>query len=106
MAIGTLGTTAQTSFTAIEFTGNMAPADLATINNAIFKDNNPAYNTVPEVAPHALATDGTLEFPGGRGQILLKPGDIVAVDPTTGWPIVISLNCATNGAIVTTVSPL
>lgn len=102
MALLTLGTTAQTSFNAIKFVNGMVPADLAALNADIFKDNQPAKNSNPVVEPTAITTMGFLTLPGGRGQILLKPGDYVAVDPTTGWPIVISANCAANGAIVHT----
>jgi hypothetical protein len=102
MATKTLGTTTQTSLTAIMFVSGMVPADLATINAAVYRDNNPANNTNPLVEPTSLDTDGYLMLPGGRGKIQLKPGDYIAVDPTTGWPIVVSGNCATNGAIVHT----
>lgn len=33
---------------------------------------------------------GILTLPGGRGTVRLYPGDIVAVDLVTGWPIVVS----------------
>jgi hypothetical protein len=102
MALRTLGTTAQTSFTAVQFIPGMAPSDLATINAAIKYDNNPANNTIPLSAPSSLDNAGKLTLPGGRGTINLLPGDFVAVDPNTGWPIVISTNCAANGAIVHT----
>ena len=103
MATGTLGTTAQTSLTSLRISSNMAAADVAAIKAIIFRDNNPANNTNPEVARGVFNVDGlTLELPGGRGRVLLKTGDVLAVDPTTGWPIVVSQNCATTGAIVTT----
>jgi len=98
MATITIGTNANNSLTGLQFTGNMAPADLATINAAIFNDSNPANNTSPKVAPSAFSTSGTLALPGGRGTITLQPGDYIAVDPNTGWPIVLSANAANNGA--------
>lgn len=36
-----------------------------------------------------LDYQGILELPGGRGRIIVKPGDVVAID-STGWPIVVS----------------
>jgi hypothetical protein len=102
MALVTLGTTTQTSFNAIKFVFGMNPADLASLNAMIFRDNNPAYNTSPEVEATSIDTAGFLTLPGGRGKIQLKPGDYIAVDPTTGWPIVVSANCAANGAIIHT----
>jgi len=103
MATGTLGTTAQNSLTSLRISSNMAPADAAAISAAIYRDNNPAHNDVPEYDEGAFTMNGLqLRLPGGRGIVNLKPGDVIAVDPTTGWPIVVSQNCAANGAIVTT----
>lgn len=99
MALLTFGTNATTSFDALKFVYGMVPADLASLNAMIFRDNNPGDTSSPEAAPTAIDTAGFLEIPGGRGKIQLKPGDYVAVDPTTGWPIVISSNCAANGAV-------
>lgn len=102
MATLTLGTNSTTSLTALQFVAGMVPADLATINAAIKKDNNPARNSNPVTEATALSTTGQLELPGGRGIITLKPGDYIAVDPNTGWPMVVSMNCAANGAITHT----
>ncbi len=102
MATVTLGTTAQTSLTALQFVYGMNAADLATLNADIKKDNYPANAQNPSTEPTAIDTAGFLTLPGGRGKIQLKPGDYIAVDPTTGWPIVVSKNCAANGAIVHT----
>lgn len=102
MATKTLGTTANNSLTALQFQPGLAPADLAAINATIYRDNNPAYNSIPVSEANRLDADGQLSLPGGRGIIILRPGDWIAVDPTTGWPIVVSTNCATNGAIVHT----
>lgn len=33
--------------------------------------------------------NGFLEIPGGRGRLIVKPGDIAAID-NTGWPILLS----------------
>ena len=98
MATITVGTTSSTALTGLVFQPNCNVADLATINADIFPDNNPAYDTIPANVPTALSTSGILKLPGGRGEITLLPGDVIAVDPVTGWPIVLSKNCAANGA--------
>lgn len=40
------------------------------------------------------ANSAVLTIPGGRGQLTCKPGDIIAVDPITGWPVLISAEAA------------
>jgi len=36
-----------------------------------------------------LSFEGRLEIPGGRGTLLVKPGDVIGLD-NTGWPILLS----------------
>lgn len=36
-----------------------------------------------------LGYDGILSLPGGRGNVIIRPGDVIAID-STGWPIVVS----------------
>jgi len=38
----------------------------------------------------AINKYGVLTLPGGRGRVRLLPGDVLAVDLVTGWPIVVS----------------
>ena len=45
--------------------------------------------SVPYVQPDFLTKNGMFNFPGGRGQIKLLPGDRVGVD-ASGWPIIVS----------------
>lgn len=103
MATGTLGTNATTSLTSLKISSAMAPADIATIQAAILKDNQPANNTIPPQNPGSFSVSGLkLALPGGRGVIVCKPGDYIAIDPVTGWPIVLSANAVANGAFTHT----
>jgi hypothetical protein len=92
MATSTFGTTAQTSMTGLKFlpgyNSGMAAADIATIQNLIRADGNPAH---PMVSGGHFSADGLLFIPGGRGVLKMKPGDWVAVD-SQGWPILVSAN--------------
>ena len=98
MATKTLGTNATTSLTALQFQpGAMAAADIATISQAI-----KAQNAVGRNKPEAFSNNGLLYLPEERGVIRLNPGDWVAVDPTTGWPLAISAYAIANGAFTHT----
>jgi hypothetical protein len=44
----------------------------------------------------AYTQQGTLLIPG-RGVLVLRPGDFIGVDLNTGWPILLSADCAANG---------
>ena len=103
MATRTLGTNATTSLTAFVVGFNdLIPADLATLNNGIKRDP-PGWNlwaipatsglvsgtgTVRPSINQAYIKQGTLVIPN-RGTLVLKNGDFVCFDATTGWPIVI-----------------
>jgi hypothetical protein len=91
MATVTLGTTAQTSLTALAFGGSLAPADIATIANAILDDQN----NIHPIWPGAFAQTGLLYVPN-RGILRCLPGDFVGVDAATGWPILVSKNAAAS----------
>lgn len=96
MATKTGGTLATTTLTGVQF--NYAPAtlsdaDLATISQGIYDESiirRTGRRTV--TVNNALARNGQLFLPGGRGVIKLTNGDWVFVDPATGWPIVIPYN--------------
>lgn len=96
MATSTLGTNATTSLTSLKFLpgygSGMAPADIATINNAIKNPLIANYFT----QGGQFSAGGQLFIPGDRGVITLLPGDYVGVD-STGWPIVVSANAIANG---------
>lgn len=111
MALRSLGTNANNSLSAfLVGTDDLTPADLALLNNGILGDP-PGYGAWPQVTSAGLVTgtgtnrphvnqayvkQGVLIIPN-RGRLQLKPGDFIAIDPTTGWPIVVSGDAAANG---------
>ena len=111
MALRTLGTNANNSLAGfvVGFNDTIA-ADLATLNTQLRFDP-PGYNAVVVPATTGLASglgtnrprinqayvkNGVLIVPN-RGQLVLKNGDFVCWDTTTGWPIVVSGDAAANG---------
>jgi len=97
MATITLGTAATTTLVALTFSRglNMSDADTATISEHILNDQNPAH----PLWPGAWARTGRLYIPN-RGWINALPGDVVAYDPATGWPILLSANAAAGASWV------
>ncbi len=118
MTLRTLGTNANTSLTAFVVGFNdLITADVATLNLGILGDP-PGYNAWTNVASTGLVVttanavntigavrprvnqpyirNGVLTVPN-RGQLVLKNGDIVAFDATSGWPIVVSGDASTAG---------
>lgn len=91
----TLGTTTTTALTAYTwgFGNKLTAAQVATINNGILDDVNPKHQIVG-----GFDTSGSLVLPNGRGQINLRPGDVIAIDLTSGWPIVVSSYALTVGS--------
>lgn len=95
MALGTLGTNANTSLTSMTAGTNRAPADIAGIANAIKDD---VINGHP-IWPGAWADTKLLYIPN-RGVLKVRTGDIVAVDPISGWPILVSAYAISVGSSV------
>jgi hypothetical protein len=93
MAIHTLATAA--TLAAVQWTpGGLSTADMATMANGILNDAV-NFKTGPlPIYSTAFTPFGQLYIPN-RGFLTLKPGDYVAVDATTGWPILVS-NLAVN----------
>jgi len=60
-----------------------------TLSKAALATASPTYVVFIRRPPPALDRNGILTLPGGRGQIKLLPGDIVAID-NLGWVIVVS----------------
>jgi hypothetical protein len=89
MATRTLGTAAQTTLVAIPFGSDPAIADISAIAEHILNDQ---VNTNP-IWPGAWANTGLLYVPN-RGVLQALPGDYVAYDPATGWPILLSKRAA------------
>lgn len=111
MALRTLGTNANNSLSGfLVGTDDLTVADLALLNEGI-RGDPPGYGAWPQVGSTGLVTgtgtnrprinqpyvkQGLLIVPN-RGSLQLKPGDFIAFDSTTGWPIVVSGDAAANG---------
>lgn len=91
MTTRTLGTAATTTLTALTYSRVMNVADTATIAAGI---KNDLINTGP-IFPGAFSARGLLFIPN-RGMLQLIPGDVVAFNPATGWPIVLSAAAAAS----------
>jgi hypothetical protein len=86
MALHTLVTKAATTLTALTWTKDALPADIASLAQAILDDLNPAHPRIPG----AWSNNGVLYIPNRLGGFIpLSPGDTLAVD-ANGWPIVVS----------------
>ena len=97
MAVQTVGTNANNSLTyGIKFLpgygSGMAGTDIAAIALQIKDDLNVAH----PIYPNAFSSNGLLYVPN-RGVLTVLPGDYVAVDPTTGWPILLSKRAIASG---------
>jgi hypothetical protein len=91
MATTTGGTTANNSLTSLVFaSAGLLPADVATIAQAILDDQYGLNAGVPaRVVPGAFSQQGLLFIPN-RGLVKVLPGDVVMVDPASGWPVLVS----------------
>lgn len=97
MALKTLGTTAQTSLSALAFLqgyGQIPAADVASLAALIKDDQNVAHPVIPG---SFNVTEGSQLFIPNRGVLRVLPGDWVGVD-ANGWPILVSkYSIATGG---------
>jgi hypothetical protein len=111
MALRTLGSNANNSLSAfvVGFNDTIA-ADIATMNTQL-RGDPPGWNAWVVPATSGLAAglgtnrprmgqayvkQGRLFIPN-RGELILKAGDFVCWDVTTGWPIVVSGDAAAAG---------
>lgn len=99
MALLTAGTANTTVLRTLQFqptmgTGQSKATDLAALVAGI-----KGSATDKAIITHFDQT-GILYIPGKRGFITCQPGDYVAYDPVTGWPIVISAAAMTGGSFV------
>jgi len=92
MALLTLGTNATTSLSSMVASGDMAEADIAAFQALIKNDLG---NTSP-IIPGSFSQQNLLYIPN-RGVLQVRPGDYVAVDSATGWPILISAKAIASG---------
>lgn len=100
MALRTLGTNANNSLGGfLVGTDDLTPATVALINqikvNLAFL-NGALVGTQRNLVNGGYTQQGTLTIPG-RGILVCQPGDFVGLDPNTGWPILLSADCAANG---------
>jgi hypothetical protein len=98
----TLGTTAQTSLTAVKFlpgyNSGVSASDVAAICALIKDDLKVAHPLIPGSFDMSVSR---LYIPN-RGVLKVLPGDYIGVDATTGWPILVAKNAITSGPWVHT----
>ena len=101
MAVLTMGTTAQTTLKAMKFAFASSSAtfmaDLATLEALIQDDLTPGSGfTSPAWGSRvgALQPGSTQLFIPNRGVLTILPGDFIAVDTQTGFPILVSAAAA------------
>ena len=102
MATKTLGTAANNTLTAVEFSQSVTallPADLATINVGILDNTGNRHYPAAYSGLGGFTREGVLVIPG-RGTLKVLPGDYVAIDPATGWPILLSAEAAAGASWV------
>lgn len=92
MALGTLGTNANTSLVSMTFGTDQVVADIGDFANAI---KNDLVNGHP-IWPGAWSNTGFLYIPN-RGFLQARPGDVVAYDHL-GWPILVSAASIADGS--------
>jgi hypothetical protein len=97
MTIRTSGTNATTSLATSliyqpGYGSGLPTADMAAITNAIKDDISSGH----PLWPGAFDSNGLLFIPN-RGVLKVLPGDMVAVDSATGWPILVSAYALSNG---------
>lgn len=95
MALLTAGTAATTTLRAMLVSGANNVANVALFNAAVLSQN-----AVARLEPTSFSPSGLLQLPGKRGVIQCIPGDYIMVDPTSGWPIVVSAQAITGGGFV------
>ena len=102
MATSTLGTAANNTLVAVPFSldpGVLAAADLATINQHILDDQAAAHPVAHYSGIGGFVREGLLFVPN-RGFLKCLPGDYIAYDPATGWPILVSARAAAGASWV------
>lgn len=102
MATKTLGTAANNTLVAVAFSLDPAvlnSADLATINQHILDDQASAHPVAHYSGIGGFVREGLLFVPN-RGTLKILPGDYVAYDPATGWPILVSSLAAAGASWV------
>ena len=99
MTTKTLGTSATTSLVAVSFSQDpsvLLPADLATVDYGILDDQTTGHPHASISGIGGLVRQGKLFVPN-RGSLTIYPGDYIAYDVTTGWPILVSAYAIASG---------
>ena len=102
MSTKTLGTAANNTLTAVAYSLDrtvLLPADLATINVGILDPVGNRHYPAAYSGLGGFVREGVLVIPG-RGTLKVLPGDFVAIDPATGWPILLSPEAAAGASWV------
>ena len=98
MSTITIGTAANNTLIGLAFEpGGLDPADVATIAQHIIFDQNPGA-AASRVVPGAFQR-AQLVIPN-RGILTILPGDVIAYDPATGFPYLISALAAAGASWV------
>ena len=91
MATQLLGTNANNSLTALVWNGMAtATADVAAINALILDDINPSHPVAQISGCGGFVKEGLLYVPNRSAPLELRPGDVVAVDATSGQVILLT----------------
>ena len=105
MALLTLGTNSTTSLQAFAWSGNpQHQADVATLNSQILNDQIHGPVGLGKIWPEAFARAGNILNIPNRGVLKLFPGDVIAYDVATGWPILVSGLAISSGSSVWSLS--
>lgn len=99
MSTITLGTAGTTTLVALVWTGSAAQADVAAINSHILDDVNTRHPAAQIGGGGGFVREGLLYVPN-RGILTLRASDVVAYDPATGWPILLSSRAAAGASWV------
>ncbi len=89
MATITGGSAGTTTLIGVIWRGNVAQADVRTINSHILDDVNARHPVAQIGGGGGFVREGQLYVPN-RGVLTLRTGDGVFYDPATGFPILVS----------------
>ena len=91
MALQTLGTDNDHALSALVWNGMATPTvDVAAINALILDDLNPSHPVAQISGCGGFVKEGLLYIPNRKGVLELRPGDVVAVDATSGQVILLT----------------
>src|ERR1700704_5237965 len=97
--IGTAATSTLWAIPGFAYAG-LSQSDMAAIQTGILDDSVPAASA--PIAAGALISGAGMLFVLNRGTLQILKGDWVALDPATGWPILISARAAAGASFVHT----